>query len=180
MKKKNKGFTLIELMITISIVAILTSIALPAYQDYMIRSRVVEGMLFAESAKYEIVTDVSTLIDLNVISTNWNNQPNYNGTIPTSKYVDSVRISTTTGVITIDFNHLSLGISANEDQLTLSPSVHSTNGILTLVQSLAQGQRGAIDWACVSDSSTTAATLGLPFVVPEKPIRGKYVTASCR
>lgn len=175
-----KGFTLIELMIAVMIVGVLASIALPAYQDYMIRSKITEGMVFAESAKYEITTDVSTLIDLNVISTNWNDQPNYNGAVQTSKYIDSVTISTTTGVITIDYNHLTVGISGTHDQITLSPSVHSAIGTLTLVQSITQGQRGSIDWACVSSSSTTATSIGLPFVVPARPVLGKYVTASCR
>ncbi|MBT3144072.1 pilin [Neptunomonas phycophila] len=49
--KKNEGFTLIELMIVIAIVALLSAIAIPAYQDYTIRSRVSESLIFATMLK---------------------------------------------------------------------------------------------------------------------------------
>ena len=49
--KNSRGFTLIELMITVAIVGILTAIALPAYQDYSIRSQVSEGLSLVSGAK---------------------------------------------------------------------------------------------------------------------------------
>ncbi|MBP3221214.1 MAG: pilin [Neisseriaceae bacterium] len=51
MKAIQKGFTLIELMIVVAIIAILAAIALPAYQDYTKRSRVSEAVTLAGGAK---------------------------------------------------------------------------------------------------------------------------------
>ena len=51
MKKNMQGFTLIELMIVVAIIAILAAIALPAYQDYVARSQVSEAMSLSSGVK---------------------------------------------------------------------------------------------------------------------------------
>lgn len=52
--KKNQGFTLIELMIVIAIIAILMAYAIPAYKDYTIRAKAGEGLTLAAGAKTAI------------------------------------------------------------------------------------------------------------------------------
>ena len=61
MKKMQKGFTLIELMIVVAIIGILAAVALPAYQDYTIRAKVSELLLAASSARTGVTEAAQTI-----------------------------------------------------------------------------------------------------------------------
>ena len=60
MKRIQQGFTLIELMIVVAIVGILAAIALPAYQDYIVRSKMSETMAAIAACKTSVAEYTST------------------------------------------------------------------------------------------------------------------------
>jgi type IV pilus assembly protein PilA len=60
MKRVQQGFTLIELMIVVAIVGILAAIALPAYQDYVIRSKMSEAIAAIAACKTSVAEYASS------------------------------------------------------------------------------------------------------------------------
>jgi type IV pilus assembly protein PilA len=119
MKRIQQGFTLIELMIVVAIVGILAAIALPAYQDYVIRSKMSE----TEAAMAACKTSVSEYVSTHSASFPADTTASGCSTTAT-KYMASIAVAST-GVITGVSQ--ATGASPSECTLTLTPTKDTTD-----------------------------------------------------
>lgn len=119
--KAQKGFTLIELMITVAIVGILAAVALPAYQDYTIRAQVSEGLVLADGAKVVVAEWHANKGSLPAANTNIG----YSGAV--GKYVSAVAIGAG-GVITATFG-TGANSKLNTTTVSLTPREEATGNL---------------------------------------------------
>ncbi|MES9899023.1 MAG: pilin [Sedimenticola sp.] len=126
MKKTQSGFTLIELMIVVAIIGILAALAIPAYQDYTIKSKVSEAASLSGAAKTAVDVSFSETGNLAAVGTHAQLGISESNEY-TAKYVASVAVTATTGVITITLNTLTELGDASGDNVTYTPASQGGN-----------------------------------------------------
>ena len=158
MKSIQKGFTLIELMIVVAIIGILAAIAIPAYQDYTVRSQVTEGLNLASDTKAAVAEIYAQTGDFSGIDAGA--QGIATATDKSGKYVTGVDVAD--GVITITFGN-DASASIDGETLALTPGVNDN---------------GDVVWQCgdfeMSNADLTMETAGTTSV------EDRYLPSSCR
>jgi type IV pilus assembly protein PilA len=139
--KQQQGFTLIELMIVVAIIGILAAIAIPAYQDYTVRTKISEGLNVAGAAKLAVA---ETYDSDGVMPKGTNASFGLPAAVSISaQYVSQIEVANGAGdgVITITYRGAVGG----------NPPVGGTGGSTIILQPITS-KPGALDWNCTGGS----------------------------
>jgi type IV pilus assembly protein PilA len=167
LKQVQKGFTLIELMIVVAIIGILAAIAIPAYQDYLVRAQVTESLNLASAAKASVAESFSQTGEWPADNTEagLDTSTNIKG-----KYVDSVEVQDGTIIITFS-SSAATNANLRTRVLALEPGLSVANDVVWRC-----GDADTATFAVFGDVSGT----GSPDSAGLTDVPGKYMPKSCR